>query len=61
MAFEYSRMEDGARKDYFKVHGVRFTEFARLPYLDIVRASVIDPMHNMLLGKYLFSFHRAIY
>ncbi|TDL17025.1 hypothetical protein BD410DRAFT_816596 [Rickenella mellea] len=38
------------RGDYFKENGVRWTELARLPYLDLVRSTVIDPMHNLLLG-----------
>ena len=31
-------------------YGVRFTELLRLPYFDSARFSVIDPMHNILLG-----------
>ena len=31
-------------------YGVRFTELLRLPYLDSVHFSVVDPMHNILLG-----------
>ena len=31
-------------------HGVRYTELLRLPYFDSARFSVIDPMHNILLG-----------
>ncbi|GBE85372.1 hypothetical protein SCP_0705590 [Sparassis crispa] len=38
------------RADFFKAHGVRWTELARLPYFDPVRMTVIDPMHNLLLG-----------
>ena len=30
--------------------GVRFTELLRLRYFDTVRFSVVDPMHNVLLG-----------
>lgn len=32
-------------------YGVRFTELLRLPYFNTVRFSVIDPMHNILLGS----------
>ncbi|KAI0309474.1 hypothetical protein OF83DRAFT_1158491, partial [Amylostereum chailletii] len=39
-----------ARKKYFDEHGVRWTEFARLRYFDPVRMTVVDPMHNLLLG-----------
>ena len=31
-------------------HGVRYSSLLELPYLDIVRCHVIDPMHNLLLG-----------
>ena len=30
--------------------GVRFTELLRLPYFNTIQFSIIDPMHNMLLG-----------
>lgn len=39
------------KADFFAEHGVRWTEFARLDYFDLVRHTVIDPMHNLLLGK----------
>lgn len=31
--------------------GIRFTELIHLPYFDTVRFTVIDPMHNILLGS----------
>ena len=31
-------------------YGVRYTELTRLPYFDSVRFTVVDPMHNVLLG-----------
>ncbi|KIJ57838.1 hypothetical protein HYDPIDRAFT_171515, partial [Hydnomerulius pinastri MD-312] len=37
-------------EEFFEEHGVRWTELARLPYFDLVRQCVIDPMHNLLLG-----------
>lgn len=30
--------------------GVRFTKLLRLPYFNSARFSVVDPMHNILLG-----------
>ena len=30
--------------------GVRYSELLRLPYLDIVRSHLVDPMHNLFLG-----------
>ncbi|KIJ09290.1 hypothetical protein PAXINDRAFT_87674, partial [Paxillus involutus ATCC 200175] len=35
---------------FFQINGVRWTELARLPYFDLVRHTIIDPMHNLLLG-----------
>lgn len=48
---EWKNEETNAeRSAHFKNHGVRYTEFARLPYFDISRMMIIDPMHNLLLG-----------
>lgn len=44
---------NAARDDFVKQNAVRWTEFARLPYFDLVRCVVIDPMHNLLLGMTL--------
>ena len=33
-----------------KKYGVQYSELCRLPYFDVVRNHVIDPMHNMYLG-----------
>ena len=30
--------------------GVRYSELLRLPYLDIIRHNLLDPMHNLFLG-----------
>ncbi|KAJ2929408.1 hypothetical protein H1R20_g7676, partial [Candolleomyces eurysporus] len=39
-----------AREDFTKSNAARWSEFARLPYFDMVRSIIIDPMHNLLLG-----------
>ncbi|KAI0054356.1 hypothetical protein BV25DRAFT_1951632 [Artomyces pyxidatus] len=39
-----------ARDKFVKEYATRFTELSRLPYFDIVRMIVIDPMHNLILG-----------
>ncbi|RXW14351.1 hypothetical protein EST38_g11510 [Candolleomyces aberdarensis] len=39
-----------AREDFTKLNAARWSEFARLPYFDMVRSIIIDPMHNLLLG-----------
>ena len=45
------------RKAIQKAWGVRYSELVRLPYFDLVRYHVVDPMHNLLLGtaKYMMS------
>ncbi|KAJ7059203.1 hypothetical protein C8F01DRAFT_1370784 [Mycena amicta] len=45
---EKSTEEEKAQ--FFKQNGVQWTEFTRLKYFDIVRMTIIDPMHNLLLG-----------
>jgi hypothetical protein len=39
-----------SREAHFKVHGVRWTEVLRLPYMDPIRFAVVDPMHCLFLG-----------
>ena len=52
MCYQYAALDTAEDKAaFFKTHGVRWTEFARLKYFDLVRYTVIDPMHNLLLGK----------
>jgi hypothetical protein len=36
--------------EIFKWYGRRWSELERLPYFDITRFVVVDPMHNLLLG-----------
>ena len=38
------------REQIEKLNGARYTELSRLPYLNIIRHHVIDPMHNLFLG-----------
>jgi hypothetical protein len=38
------------RQQIFDQWGVRWTELARLEYLDLTKCFVIDPMHSVLLG-----------
>ncbi|KIJ11917.1 hypothetical protein PAXINDRAFT_83790, partial [Paxillus involutus ATCC 200175] len=42
-----------SRKNFVKLHATRFTQLSRLPYFDLVNQVVIDPMHNLFLGKSL--------
>jgi hypothetical protein len=50
-AEEWQKLPDGDREDFFKEHGARYFELSRLPYFDPVRMTVVDPMHNILLGE----------
>ncbi|KAI0749923.1 hypothetical protein C8Q80DRAFT_1120041 [Daedaleopsis nitida] len=36
--------------DFVKQHATRWSELCRLPYFDMCRMIVIDPMHNLFLG-----------
>jgi hypothetical protein len=45
---------DDQRQTFFDKYGVRWTELARLPYFNLVRYTIIDPMHNLLLGMFHF-------
>lgn len=50
----YANLETKAqREEFVREHACRWTEFARLPYFDLVCMVVIDPMHNLILGKQL--------
>ena len=40
-----------AREAFVKNEGTRFMQLSRLPYFDLVRGIVIDPMHNLILGE----------
>ncbi|KDQ05579.1 hypothetical protein BOTBODRAFT_182420 [Botryobasidium botryosum FD-172 SS1] len=49
--FEYRDLKTAAeRKAHFAKHGAHWAEVCRLPYFDPVRMTIIDPMHNLLLG-----------
>ncbi|KAJ6540384.1 hypothetical protein B0H19DRAFT_1077796 [Mycena capillaripes] len=51
LCYEYAALETTKEKEiFFSKHGVRWTEFARLKYFVLVRYTVIDPMHNLLLS-----------
>ena len=39
-----------ARERHEQEAGVRYSELLKLPYLDIVRCHLVDPMHNLFLG-----------
>ena len=41
-----------ARKNFVKKHATRYTELSQLPYFNLVEQIVIDPMHNLFLGKF---------
>lgn len=49
--FEWKGLQSAERADFFASHGTRWSELSRLPYFDLVTQSVVDPMHNLLLGK----------
>lgn len=40
-----------ARAAFVTLNATRYAELSRLPYFDICQMVVIDPMHNLFLGK----------
>lgn len=56
LATEYRNLRtDKERSDFHKEHGIRWSEFFRLPYFDAIQMGIIDPMHNVLLGTVVFT------
>ena len=49
MDYQACRNEE-ARTAQFNKTGVRWSDLLRLPYFDILRCVVVDPMHNLFLG-----------
>ncbi|KAF7366659.1 hypothetical protein MSAN_00923800 [Mycena sanguinolenta] len=48
---EYLKCSSNSARDAFvKEHATRWSELHRLPYFDVCRMIVIDPMHNLFLG-----------
>jgi hypothetical protein len=48
---EYQQCETKhARREFVKEHATRWCQLPRLPYFDLCRMIVIDPMHNLFLG-----------
>ena len=39
------------RRDIEKLHGVRYSVLLSLPYYNAIRFSMVDPMHNLVLGS----------
>jgi hypothetical protein len=42
-----------ARQKFVKDNATRYTQLSRLPYFDLVQQTVIDPMHNLVLGEFI--------
>ena len=40
-----------SHKNFVKNYATRYTQLSRLPYFNIVVQVVIDPMHNLFLGR----------
>lgn len=45
-----SLTNNAARQRHVQNHGTRWSEFHRLPYIDAVKFTVFDPMHNVWIG-----------
>lgn len=42
-----------ARKNFVRERATRYSQLSRLPYFNLVEQIVIDPMHNLFLGRFL--------
>ena len=51
-----------AQNEVLKIHGCRYSILLKLPYFDPIRMSMIDPMHNLLLGtaRHMFSIWKEL-
>jgi hypothetical protein len=57
LCYRYKALStEDEKTEFFSQYGVQWTEFARLEYFDLVKYTIIDPMHNLLLGKHCFGF-----
>src|ERR1700676_2440288 len=57
--FEHHALLTEKEKDeFFKKHGSRWTKFARLKYFDLLRYTIIDPMHSWLQGTRFLSIYK---
>lgn len=54
-AFEYQDLSPLERKAFFDKYSTRFSEFCRLSYFNPITMTIIDPMHNILLGSSFLS------
>ncbi|CAB5180826.1 unnamed protein product [Rhizophagus irregularis] len=50
IAYKFKNSSSTIRNQIFTEHGIRWTPLIKLPYIDIQRFIVIDPMHNLYLG-----------
>lgn len=49
--FQYNALPNkSAKVQFVKENSTRWSELVRLPYFDMCRMIVIDPMHNLFLG-----------
>lgn len=54
LAAEYDTLKIKAERDKFcATHGVRQLQLNRLPYWNPIHMTIIDPMHNILLGMFV--------
>ena len=50
---EYQKLATpNAKKNFVKEFATRYSQLSHLPYFDLVRQIVIDPMHNLFLGEF---------
>lgn len=45
----------GEKQRLESLHGTRYSVLTELPYVDLIKMAVVDPMHNLFLGMSSFN------
>ena len=56
---EYKQASSQCWEELFREYGLHWSTLWRLDYLDLPRATVVDPMHNLFLGTAQWILDRA--
>jgi hypothetical protein len=51
-AEEWASLPEKDRDAHFKKHSAHWFEFECLPYFNPIHMTIINPMHNLLMGDY---------
>ena len=57
---DYAKEIGLRKKRNSKSMGCQTSELVRLPYLDLIRYHIVDPMHNLLLGTANYMYRMSV-